>query len=151
LEHREKEDIVWQTPDHIVASHIDDRMETIVTNHELYATRARRILGVRIQTYLRLEQLKHCPSRVSLRSQQPDQTFPLAGLPVFSAEDVVTIAATNDFDSVSKLLPPRRVIFDEAEILGARRVPTELTNCERKVPAAFRIRDAASPGMREGK
>jgi hypothetical protein len=63
----------------------------------------------------------------------------------------MTLAATNDFGSVSELLPPRRVIFDETEILGARRVPAELANRKREIPAPLRIRDATSPGMREGK
>ena len=123
LEHGEGKDIVRQTKECVVGSHIYESMQTAATNHELHRTRTWNIL-VTLYDVGRIEQLDDGLARVRLLSEAGNN---IGDLIVSShAKQSRAVCTIECATIIRELVVLLYVVADVPEIVCLRQVPQEL-------------------------
>ena len=116
--HREQKYVIGQAPDYVVAPHVRDQVESVITNEELERADAGRVFHIRRKADVRIVDVQDGPPRLRIRSKDGNEALPLTRPSPATAEDAMTVAAAaNARGIVSKLRPPFEVVADKAEIV----------------------------------
>jgi hypothetical protein len=133
LKHGEAKDVVWETQEYVVGSHIHDEMQRIVSNQELERTCARDVFVLHNKV-AGVEQLNDSLPGIGFSSENGGDDVHLTRTsPVEQARTI----CTEDRIPIGVFSIVRYVVRDELDIIGPSQIPAQLTQATERLPSRF--------------